>query len=53
MWPAVVVIVFFAAITIGGLVANGLGRLPDAVQLEAEDRAHWARLRRESEPRRS
>ena len=51
MLPAIVVVVFFAAITIGGLVANALGRLPDAIQLEAEDRARWARLRRESQPR--
>ena len=46
MAEVIVITVFFASIVIGGLVANALGRLPDAEALEAEDRARNARFQR-------
>ena len=39
MVEVIVITVFFASIVIGGLVANAMGKLPDAEALEAEDRA--------------
>jgi hypothetical protein len=41
--------VFFAGITIGGVVAHALGRLPTAEELQAEDQARWAQIARERE----
>jgi hypothetical protein len=35
---------FFGGITIGALIANKLGKLPTADELEAEDQARWIRF---------
>jgi hypothetical protein len=40
--------VFFGLLVIGSLVASAAGRLPDAVELEAQDQARWLKLRREA-----
>ena len=45
MIEVILISVFFGGIVIGGLVANALGRLPDAAALEAEDRARYAEYR--------
>ena len=39
--------VFFAGLVIGGLIADATGRLPSAEELQAEDRARYARIARE------
>ena len=39
--------VFFAGIVIGGLIADAAGRLPSAEELQAEDRARYAKIARE------
>ena len=39
--------VFFGSLVVGALVANALGRLPNAEQLQAEDRQRFARFRRD------
>jgi hypothetical protein len=38
---------FFAGIVIGGLIADANGRLPSAEELQAEDRARYAKIARE------
>jgi hypothetical protein len=35
--------VFFGGITVGALIANRLGKLPNADELEAQDRARWVK----------
>ena len=42
--------VFFAGIVIGGLIADATGRLPSAEELQAEDRARYARIAKSAEP---
>ena len=36
--------VFFGGITVGALIANKVGALPTADQLEAEDQARWVKF---------
>ena len=36
--------VFFGGITIGALIANKLGALPTADELEAEDQKRWVKF---------
>jgi hypothetical protein len=36
--------VFFGGITIGALIANKLGKLPSADELEAQDQARWVKF---------
>ena len=38
---------FFSGIVIVGLIADATGRLPSAEELQAEDRARYARIARE------
>jgi hypothetical protein len=40
-------IAFFTSIVVGGLIADAMGRLPNAVELEAEDRERFAHFERE------
>lgn len=40
--------VFFAGIVIGGLIADAAGRLPSAEELQAEDRARYARIAKDT-----
>lgn len=47
MIEIVVFAVFFGAIVIGTVIAQALGKLPDAAQLEVEDRRRWARYERD------
>jgi hypothetical protein len=47
MLPIVIFVIFIALLVIGSVVANALGRLPNAEQLEAEDRARFRKLERE------
>jgi len=47
MIEVILITVFFAGIVIGGLVANAMGRLPDAEALEAEDRNRNAKYQHE------
>jgi hypothetical protein len=37
---------FFGTLVIGSLVANGLGRLPNAAELQQQDRERFARYER-------
>jgi hypothetical protein len=37
---------FFATLVIGSLIANALGRLPNAAQLQQQDRERLARYER-------
>jgi len=46
MLPIVVFAVFFGALVIGSLIANALGTLPTAEQLQEEDRVRFARHER-------
>jgi hypothetical protein len=46
MIEIVVLVAFFASLVIGALVANALGRLPDAAGLQEEDRVRFARFER-------
>ena len=39
-------IAFMGGLVVGSLVANGLGRLPSAEQLEAEDQARMSKFQR-------
>jgi hypothetical protein len=48
MLPVVIFIVFMGGLVIGALIANALGRLPNAEQLEAEDRARFRKLEHEA-----
>ena len=47
-FPSLIVSVFIGGLVIGWLMANALGRLPTAEQLEAEDRARFRKLEREA-----
>ena len=47
MIEIVILTVFFVGLTVGGLVANALSRLPNAEQLQAEDRERFARFERD------
>jgi len=46
MIEIIVLAAFFGLLVIGSIVANALGRLPNAEQLEAEDRARMTREER-------
>ena len=39
MLPLVIFIVFIVGLAVGSLIANALGRLPSAEELQEEDRA--------------
>ena len=39
--------VFFGTIVVGSVIADAFGKLPDAAQLEVEDRRRWARYERD------
>jgi hypothetical protein len=43
MIQIILLVVFFAGIVIGSLVANALGRLPNAEELQDQDRKRFAR----------
>jgi len=47
MFEIIVLAVFFGAIVIGSTVAYAFGKLPDAAQLEVEDRRRWAHYERD------
>jgi hypothetical protein len=47
MVQVVIMIVFFVALAVGGVVADQLGRLPTAEQLAEEDQARFSRLEHE------
>jgi hypothetical protein len=44
MLPIVFFAAFFGLLIIGSVVANATGHLPNADQLEAEDRRRWAKI---------
>jgi len=46
MIPMVVFALFFAALVIGSLIADALGKLPTAEELQEEDRARARRFQR-------
>jgi hypothetical protein len=47
MLPIVIFCVFIAAIVVGSLVANALGRLPNSEELALEDQRRWGQIERE------
>jgi hypothetical protein len=47
MIEIIVFALFFGAIVVGSLVAWAFGKLPDAEQLEVEDRRRWERYERD------
>jgi hypothetical protein len=42
--PIVFFALFFGLLIVGSLVANATGHLPNADQLEAEDRRRWQKI---------
>ncbi len=44
MLPIVFFALFFGLLIVGSLVANATGHLPNADQLEAEDRRRWQKI---------
>jgi hypothetical protein len=47
MLPIVIFVIAIAALVLGAIITNALGVLPNAEQLEAEDRARFRKLERE------
>jgi hypothetical protein len=47
MLPIVLFVVFFVLLILGSLIAQALGRLPSAEQLQVEDRARMRKYQRE------
>ena len=47
MLPVVIMIVFFVGLVIGSAIAESLGRLPTAKELEEQDQARYERFKRE------
>jgi hypothetical protein len=47
MIQIILMVAFFASLVIGSLVANALGRLPNAEELQEQDRKRFARYEQE------
>ncbi len=49
MIELVIFFTFFGLLVIGAAVTDALGVLPSTAELEAQDRARWARIQRDAE----